>query len=281
METGRSGRPEGAAEGALRAAFGAGAGDPGPADSAAGLAWCSAVALAGRGRFAAARTRTRTVADGPFASAARCLEASMVRQSGRHRDASSLDGAALGAALDARTHPASPLDVASRVDAAVGLAADALGTGRFALAARMLDRADGYLALAPGSEPWWTVPRARLRRDWVAAELAVYSGDADGAALAVAGLIAADPGPEKPRHHAKTQLIVAAGLASTGDPDGAREAADRAYQVATRDGLNPLWWAGAKLLTALSVAGRGERFVREAAEREAEWIRDGAELIRM
>ncbi|WP_461166405.1 hypothetical protein [Tsukamurella serpentis] len=286
----------------LADAFGAGAGAAGPVDSGGGRRWLRAVALAGTGRFAAARTLAATVADGPFASPARCLEASMLRQSGRHCAASGPDGAALALALATDGDPAptgdsvSPLTVAARTDAAVGLAADALGTGRFALSARLLRRAERFLdefAAAPppagpaafdptGPAPaWWTVPRARLRLDWVAAELAVYSGDADGAAAAVDLLLAADPGPAKPRHHAKTLLIAGAAALASDDGKRAEELVIRAYDLASTTGFHPLQWAGAKMLNAVSTDGRGDVFLRDAAVVEAKWIRDGAELARL
>lgn len=291
METGHAGRRRDRSDAdLLAAAFGADGGPVGPAASPAGRTWLRAVALAGRGRFAAARSLTSAIADGPFASGARCLEASMLRQSGRHRAASGPDGAALALAMSEQ--PKSSLTVASCVDAAVGLAADALGTGRYALARRLLERADEFLA-APadrasvlvgggpsGSEPWWTVPRARLRRDWVSAELAVYSGDLAGARDAVAGLLAADPGLGRPRHHAKTLLIAGSAAMVVGDSDRSRALVAEAYCVAAESGLNPLQWAGAKLMEVLSADGQGEAFVRDAVAVEAKWIRDGAELAR-
>ncbi|CAM3615628.1 ATP-dependent transcriptional regulator [Tsukamurella ocularis] len=276
----------------LAAAFGADCGPVGPADGPQGRAWLRAVALAGAGRFAAARSLTAGVADGPFASAARCLEASMLRQSGRHRAAAVPDGAALAAAVGTDGQPAYGLVVASTIDATVGLAADALGTGRYALSARLLARADEHLAAydaeaaaraggasaPPVPPPWWTVPRARLRRDWVAAEFAVYSGDAEGTGVAVEALLTADPGPGRPRHHAKTLLIAGAAAMASGEAGRARELVERAYQVATESALNPLRWAGAKMMSGTSGQERGAAAARIAAVLEEEWIRDGADL---
>lgn len=300
LETGLRGRGlTSAIDDLLAAAFGANAGPAGPVDTPAGRAWLRAVALAGEGRFAAARVVSGTVAHGPFASAARCLEASMLRQSGRHAAASTPDGVALALALpvavaDGNAHGSDDagLGVALRVDAAVGLAADALGVGRFALSARMLERADGFLAVVgdepaeaeggpSGAIPWWTVPRARLRRDWVAAELAVYSGDGAGAAAAVGTLLATAPGPARPRHHAKTTLIAAGAAMVSGDAARAQELVTMAYDIAATEGLNPLQWAGAKMMSVMSAEGHGEQFVRDAAATEARWIRDGADLARL
>lgn len=290
LETGHSGR---SAEALLAAAFGADCGPAGPLDGAQGRAWLRAVALAGAGRFAAARTLTAPVVDGPFASAARCLEASMLRQSGRHRAAAVPDGTALALAYTGCEQPVYDMSVAWATDATVGLAADALGTGRYALSARLLARADEHLAAhdagvagsagggagQPSPGPWWTVPRARLRRDWVAAELAVYSGDAAGAADAVGALLTADPGPGRPRHHAKTLLIAGAAAMASGQADRAVELVEQAYRVATEAVLNPLRWAGAKMMSGTSGGeGRGAAAARIVAVLEEEWIRDGADL---
>lgn len=289
LETGHSGVSTGAL---LAAAFGADCGPVGPLDGPQGRAWLRAVALAGAGRFAAARALTAGVSDGPFASAARCLEASMLRQSGRHRAARGPDGAALALAAGMHDQPGSGLAVALTVDATVGLAADALGTGRYALSARLLVRADEHLVAydageaatsgvdgaPPASEPWWTVPRARLRRDWVAAELAVYSGDVAGATGAVDALLTADPGAGRPRHHAKTLLIAGAAAMASGQADRAAELVEKAYRVATESVLNPLRWAGAKMMSGTSGEERGAEAARIVAVLEEEWIRDGADL---
>ncbi|MDP0396535.1 hypothetical protein [Tsukamurella strandjordii] len=283
METGIPGsRATPELDGALVAAFGLGAGSGAAAGDPEGRAWLRAVALAGRGRFAAARALSATIRTGAFGSAARCLEASMLRQSGGHRRASGSDGAAWALAAGLPGVDAG-LAVAVRVDALVGLAADALGVGRFALAAAMLARADTELEAADaGVEwPWWTVPRAALRRDWVAAELAIYSGDTAGAGRSLTALIDGDPGSAHPRHHAKTQLIAASAAAASGDVGRATELARTAYAIATEGGFDPLQWAGAKLMTALSDEVRGQRFAREAATIEAKWIRDGAEMGRL
>lgn len=279
METGHS---DVAVESLLTAAFGADSGPPGPLEGPAGSAWLRAVAAAGAGRFAAARASCAGIADGPFASAARCLEASMLRQSGRHRAAAPVDGAALMLAVAHRAEPGSPLATALAVDATVGLAADALGTGRYALSARLLARADRHLAAhrrpSGAGDAWWTVPRAGLRRDWVAAELAVYSGDAAGAAAAVETLLVADPGEGRPRHHAKTLLIAGAAAMASGEVARGAELAERAYRVATDAALNPLRWAGARMLSGPPGGGARAAMARIAAALEAEWIRDGADL---
>lgn len=289
METGH---PGASADALLVAAFGSDCGPAGLLDGPDGRAWLRAVALAGGGRFAAARTRCARITEGPFVSAARCLEASMLRQSGRHRAATVPDGAALAAAISALGQPGYHLEVASTVDATVGLAADALGTGRLALSARLLQRADEHLAAhaahtaTPADRPfrdgapapWWTVPRARLRRDWVAAELAVYSGDAAGAAAAVDALLTADPGVGRARHHAKTLLIAGAAAMAAGQGDRAAELVEQGYQVATESVLNPLRWAGAKMMSGTSGEERGAATARIVAALEEEWIRDGADL---
>src|SRR5690625_6229887 len=63
-------------------------------------------------------------------------------------------------------------DPQAESDALVGLAADALGVGRFAASARLLQRAAGL-------DP--VVPRLPVRPAWVSAELAMATGDAAAA----------------------------------------------------------------------------------------------------
>ncbi|MFC7753874.1 hypothetical protein [Tsukamurella soli] len=255
--------------------------------------WSRAVALAGTGRFAGARVLAARLAarTGVWSSAGLCLRASMLRQTSRHRAASAVDGAALAAALagsaTALAWPADPIARAFAVDALVGLAADALGTGRFALARTLLDRAgtvysrmDAPPGTSPpadlGPAPWWTTDRAALRRAWVTAETAVYTGDTRGSATAADDLAARDPGPARPRYHAKNALIRAAALAASGRPDEAVAAARCGYEVAADHGLRPLEWAGARLVGALVGGPEGRRLGGEADRIASLLAREGA-----
>ncbi|MDZ4236367.1 MAG: hypothetical protein U1C73_22030, partial [Dietzia sp.] len=93
--------------------------------------WLRAVAAGGQGRYASALTDLNTLrrlaARGPDVSLALSTRASFLRQLGWHDRARSLDGQALALADGAATPAA---------DALIGLAADALGVGRFAASER-------------------------------------------------------------------------------------------------------------------------------------------------
>ncbi|MBJ7352017.1 MAG: hypothetical protein JHD12_15815, partial [Rhodococcus sp.] len=125
-----------------KAAFGA---DPGrtdlPAATDARQSWCRGVALAGQGRYNAARVELQRFrpTSPALGSLYESTRASWLRQIGRHRLARGFDGRAvflIGLTGEARTTDA----VEARSDALVGLAADALGTGRFGFADAFLAR---------------------------------------------------------------------------------------------------------------------------------------------
>ncbi|MDF0531952.1 hypothetical protein P0W64_14555 [Tsukamurella sp. 8F] len=269
-----------ASPGDIAAAFGAAVGDAGEWVPAHG-AWAKGVASAGEGAFAAARTAVGQLrGPGVWSSAARCLEASMLRQTGRHRLASAVDGAAV-AALAGMADDADPVARAFAVDGLVGLAADALGTGRYALAHTLIARARARIAAYRGPQgPWWTLDRAALRCTWVAAETAVYSGDGPGARAAAKALADADPGVARPRHHAKTLLVRAAAVAGGGDSATALELALRGHEVSVAHDLRPLQWAGARLAAALTDGESRNRFDWEADSVVAVLTARGADFSR-
>ena len=103
---------------------------------------------------------------GPLASLAHSTHGSFLRQLGWHTLARGWDGRAFALAGD---------DPEARADALIGLAADALGVGRFAAAATLLTRADAALDGAELTP--LTADRLAVRRGWVGAELAMASGD--------------------------------------------------------------------------------------------------------
>lgn len=214
--------------------------------------WLRAVAAGGQGRYSSARAdlaalRRRDGA-GPLASLALSTQASFLRQLGGHRLARGWDGRALALAEAAGDGPGA---VEAAVDAVVGLAADALGVGRLAASATLLDRADLLLA---GVE----APPARqvVRRAWVGAELAMAGGDG-GRALAAAerGVELAEQAlPALRRHRVKSDVVLAAALCSAGLPERAREVADATLADAADYGLVPLQWALACLLADVGSA---------------------------
>lgn len=212
--------------------------------------WLRAVAAAGQGHYSSARadlaTLRRRQPAGPLASLALSTEASLLRQLGGHRVAAGWDGRAL-----ARVPKGSgDLLLEARADALVGLAADALGVGRLAASARLLDRA---AELVHRGEP---PPRLRIRLAWVSAELAMAGGRGDDAvAHARRGVaIAEEVSPELRRHRVKSDVVLAAALCCAGSVDLARPIADAALRDTRTYGLIPLRWALACLLVDINSA---------------------------
>ena len=242
------------------AAFGA---DPGrwplPAARCADGLWLRAVAAGGQGRYASARadlaTLRRVAVAGRLASLALSTQASFLRQLGGHVAARGFDGRALALAGD---------DVEAGHDALLGLAADALGIGRLAASATLLERAG---RLAP------TLPRQRLRGAWVAAELAMAGGDGDGAVRHAEEAAELASGLESVRHAVKTRLVTAAALCTAGRVSQARTAADEVLAEAGRLGLVPLRWAAASLLEGIGSNTTSEQDVRRIRESTAAAVR--------
>ena len=168
---------------------------------------------------------------GRLASLAHSTQASFLRQLGWHDKARRWDGSALALAGG---------DPEGRVDALVGLAADALGAGRFAVSAAALRRTQGLLDEGP--------PRLAVRLSWVSAELAMVTGDGAAAVghAERAGELAAALGST--RHRVKSEVVLAAALCSDGRLDRSRAVADAALETTQRLGLVPLSWALACLL---------------------------------
>lgn len=211
----------------------------------------SAVTLGGQGRYAAAHTvldrLLRETTSGPVASLAWSTHASLLRQMGRHRQASALDGRAL-AAVAGVDGVRDLLVTAARCDAITGLAADALGCGRTALGWRLLGRCREDLAGYGEGELW----RQYLRLGWVGAELALAEGDFATAGRHARSACAIAEKFESVRHRIKSDLLRAATM--TGDRD-VRPAVDLAQDVLVRaDGqhLVPLKWAASMLLSGVT-----------------------------
>ncbi|OBG98681.1 hypothetical protein [Mycobacterium sp. E3247] len=207
--------------------------------------WLRAVAAGGQGRYGSAyrdlAVLRRSAPAGRLISLAHSTQGSFLRQLGWHTVARGWDGRALALAGSA--------DAAAdaRADALIGLAADALGVGRFAAAAVLLARADTELGAGPVPD------RQPVRRAWVAAELAMARGDGTRAvreateAVRLAGAMAIPSA----RHAVKSEVVLAAALCSAGAVEGARAVADAALDAAGLLGLVPLRWALACLLIDL------------------------------
>jgi hypothetical protein len=202
--------------------------------------WLRAVAAGGQGRYGSAMADLAGLLqrDDLLASLAHSTRASFLRQLGWHDRARRWDGRAMAIAGS---------DLEAGADALIGLAADALGVGRFAASAAALRRADELLT---GSVP----PRLPVRLAWVSAELAMASGDGV-AAVGHAGRaveLAASFGSA--RHAVKSDVILAAALCSAGEIEASRRVADVALQDADRLGIIPLCWALACLLADIGSA---------------------------
>ena len=210
-----------------------------PAASATEL-WLRAVAAGGQGRYASARadladlTRRRPVPR--LASLALSTQGSLLRQLGGHTRAAGWDGRAWALA---------GADPEAGIDALAGLAADALGAGRLAVAAALLERAVDLLRAAGAGHP-----RPAVRLAWVHAELAMAAGEGREAVTHAerAAALAGSALPSLVRHRVKSDLVLAAALACAGDRPGARRVADMVLVDTATHRLIPLRWAAACLL---------------------------------
>jgi hypothetical protein len=201
--------------------------------------WLRAVVAGGQGRYGSAMSDLDAVCrlhgGGPLGSLAHSTRASFLRQLGWHDRARRWDGRAIVLAGS---------DPEAGADALIGLAADALGVGRFAASATALRRA---AELVTGS-------RLPVRLAWVSAELAMARGD--GATAVRQAECAADLAGTlgSARHAVKSQMVLAAALCSAGDINRSRTVADGALDAAGRLGMIPLWWALACLLADIGSA---------------------------
>jgi len=210
---------------------------PLPAATTPEQLWLRAVAAGGQGRYGSAyrdlAALRRDAAEGRLLSLAHSTQGSFLRQLGWHTSARGWDGRAMALA---------GADPEARADALIGLAADALGVGRFAAAATLL----GRVKFGRGAVP----DRLPVRRGWVAAELTMASGDGTSAvrhaeeAVERAGAMAVPSA----RHRVKSDVVLAAALCSAGDIERARAVAEAALDATGRLGLIPLRWALACLL---------------------------------
>ena len=219
-----------------------------------------AVAAGGQGRYGAARADLdellRREPAGRLASLASSTHASFLRQTGWHERARGWDGRAWALAAG---HPECV------ADALVGLAADALGVGRFAASAALLGRARTIRA---------EEPRQAIRLDWVSAELAMVTGDGPTAvAHARRGVELAEAAlPRLRRHRVKSEVVLAAALCSAGDLDSARRTAAAAAESTAEYGLVPLHWAVTCLLAEIGSPGRTPEQTAADRDRSAAFV---------
>lgn len=220
--------------------------------------WLRAVAAAGQGYYGLAHTElatiTRTQRTGRVVSLAHSTRASCLRQLGGHTVARGADGRALALA---------GADPQARADALVGLAADALGIGRLALSARLLQRA----ATVSGT------PRQDVRLQWVSAELAMVGGDGATALRHAERAVELADTLGSVRHGAKSQVVLAAALCCAGRLDSARGVADAAFTHTAEFGLVPLHWAIAGLLADIGSNAHSTAAVEAARDRAADTVR--------
>lgn len=251
-----------AESGLAAAAFGEGPGRwPLPAASTPHQLWLRAVAAGGQGRYASALADLADVhrmqPAGPLTSLAHSTRASFLRQLGWHDGARRWDGRAAALA---------GADLEAGADALIGLAADALGVGRFAASATALARAVDVLTdAAPARLP--------VRLAWVSAELAMARGD--GATALGHGQRAVDLAARlgSARHALKSDVILAAALCSGGDLEPARRIADPALERSGELGMIPLRWALASLLADIGSANRSTAEVAAIRDDAADTVR--------
>jgi hypothetical protein len=255
-----------------RAAFGdlASAHAPLTSSGAPKVRLLSAIVLGAKGRYAAAATilgELLQVADPVVASLAGSTFASHRRQLGGHTVARGFDGTALLLAsratnrLDDSDDSGDPdgLDAhGAMCDALLGLAADNLGLARVPAARR--------LAAAAAEMPaGW---RGEVRAGWVGAEVELAAGSPEAAvapAERAAGLARARGAG---RHTIKSDLVLGAALAATGDAAGRDRAVgliENALEAAEECELSSLIWP-ACMIGGNIRAELGEKYRFRAAQ---------------
>jgi hypothetical protein len=223
--------------------------------------WLAAVVLGGQGRYArAAGLLTGLLADPDpvLAALAGSTRASHLRQLGGHDQARRYDAEAARRLATthrpARTHRPDVADdphgVGRRgalVDVLLGLAADAIGLGRPAVAARLHDAA---MRAAARDETW----RVTVRIEWVATELALATGRPAAAVPHAERAVALSTVEGGTRHTVKSTMMLGAALTAEGTPDGRSRAEallTDAVAVSLTRGMFPLVWPCALLLADL------------------------------
>ncbi|MFJ6675137.1 hypothetical protein ACIQMJ_28875 [Actinosynnema sp. NPDC091369] len=218
--------------------------------------------LGGQGYYAAAAGVLRGVIEGGglFGSLAASTLASHRRQLGGHAAARVLDGRALAMVPeDDRVDPDDVDAAGARADALLGLAADAVGSGRLDEARR----------LHAGVEPrGW---RSRVRHRWLAAEIALAGGHADRAVHPAEEAAATAREAGATRHILKSDLVLGTALVVRGTPESVGRGVDLLLcdlNHTDRRGLFSLVWPTALVLANAqadrTIAGTGN--MKERAE---------------
>lgn len=233
---------------------------PLPAAATAHQLWLRAVVAGGQGRYGGAIADLDALRRTPAAGAAHSLghstRASFMRQLGGHVRARSWDGRAWATADG---------DTDAGADALIGLAADALGIGRFGVSDRLLQRAAELVEQGSARLP--------VRLGWVRAELAMTRGDGAAAVGHAEEAVARAVAFGSARHGVKSAVVLAAALASAGATERSREVADAAFAASDRYGLVPLRWAVCCLLAEIGSAEHSPERVVAAREQSADTVR--------
>jgi hypothetical protein len=234
-----------------------------PAHTAIDL-WHRSVAAGGQGRYASALADLDTLGRspaGPLTSLALSTRASFLRQLGGHTAAKGWDGRAWSLAAG---------DPEAEADALIGLAADALGVGRFAASARLLRRARGAVACVAASGPAARVP---VRLAWVSAELAMVTGEGAAAVDHAERAVALAGGTGSMRHAVKSEVVLAAALCCHGETPASIRVADAALGPSQRLGLVPLSWALACLLADVGSEANSPEVIAAIRDVSADTVR--------
>jgi hypothetical protein len=237
--------------------------DPGrwplPAATSTHELWLRAVVAGGQGRYASAVADLADVVrlGGRTVSLAHSTRASFLRQLGRHAHARTWDGRALACAGG---------DVQSHADALIGLAADALGIGRFAASETALQRAAELLDPS-------VAPRLPVRLAWVSSELAMVRGDGQTAVAHAQHAVELADRLRSVRHAVKSDVVLAAALCSAGDVTQSRTVADAALQACEHHGMIPLRWALACLLADIGSAAHTPEEIVAIRDEAADTVR--------
>lgn len=251
-------------------------------DDPPAVRWMAAVALGGRGRYGAAYALLERIVRSPSApdairAHAAITRASHLRQLGGHRWARRWDGLGLsfsstalagsarlgpaqpgsgppGTAWPGRSPGTTPLAqgdpdrmgfdaAAARVDALLGLAADALGLAELDLASRLLTDVERCAY----EHPSWR-PRVRLR--WIRAELALALDDPGQAQEHAERALEASRDAGAVRHEVKSELVLLVARSCPGEP--AAQLSDELEALSERASaarLDSLEWPMRLLLT--------------------------------